>query len=461
MNMYRNAAVVLICVALAYCTNGGWTRVVDLPSHEVAAKPEWDDPSTWEANPQDEPSVVEIHLDISYPMAGFLPLAQGDDGLSTLHVIAQNVFQHMARVYGATDVDVRWRGVGDDLLDLPPSPLIQRGLFNGRSTRIDLSIENILSDFQSGRAEAAALVTDLMATGDVIGPLVVANELSEWLQSDDVRSNEFHVALLGVKAPYWGVTHPEECPPGPRYGCWYDERVRRFQRLERVEQFPIYVLVFGRGAESVTSVMESLQRGIREIDPDLETQVEVVTRKTRGFDTVLSCRAGTPAAGGEHDDQYALYTNNSGQYDCRRDSTVTLFCDFGDSFLPTEARAIWSTAPTTGELDSSVRDDTSGTSSEQSALPPAAVRVLDAQPEVDIDCSAIRSAPSESSGLELGLDVTGRANRSNDEVDWSEWSTEVGALGKTLQLDDFVQEIRIEPDRYRVELPRLLHFPGR
>ena len=90
-------------------------------------------------------------------MAGFLPLAQGEDGLSTLHVIAQNVFQHMARVYGATDVDVRWRGVGDDLLDLPPSPLIQRDLFNGRSTRIDLSIENILSDFQSGRAEAAAL----------------------------------------------------------------------------------------------------------------------------------------------------------------------------------------------------------------------------------------------------------------------------------------------------------------
>ena len=32
MNMYRNAAVVLICVALAYCTNGGWTRVGDPPA---------------------------------------------------------------------------------------------------------------------------------------------------------------------------------------------------------------------------------------------------------------------------------------------------------------------------------------------------------------------------------------------------------------------------------------------
>ena len=41
----------------------------------------------------------------------------------------------------------------------------------------------------------------------------------------------------------------------------------------------------------------------------------------------------------------------------------------------------------------------------------------------------------------------------DNATDWSDWSTELAALEKTMHLDGFVQAVRIQPDRYRVELP--------
>ena len=405
--------------------------------------------------------MVEIHLDVSYPMAGFLP-PRSPDRLSTYQVIAQNVSHHMARVYGGTEVSIRWHRVGQDLRDLPRSPRIQHDLFNGPSTRLDLSIERILSDLKSGRTEAAALVTDLMATGEVTGPLVVSSQLGEWLRSDHVQSGEFHIGLFGAKAEYWGVTHPDQCPPGPSLGCWYDERVRRFRRLESVARIPFYVVVLGRGAEAVTSVMESLQRGIDEMDLGIEAQWELMTHKSRGFETVLSCEVGVRGNGDEPQPQYALSRDDSGLYRCVRDGMVTLFCEFDvgeDSFLPTEGRAIW-TRTSTDDLDVGNRDDTGRTELVHTTGLPDGLRVHDTRLlQVDVDCSAIQNLPLVDASLQLGLEVTGSAIRPNKpDVDWSGWSTELAALGKTLHLDGFVQAVRIEPDRYRVELPGILRF---
>ena len=210
------------------CSESPTELVEGLPRLEEVARPEWDESPPGDAlEPREESGVVAIHLDISLPMAGFLPPPSRRDAVSTFHVVAQNVGQHMASVYGRSGgVIVGWRGIGHELIDLPRTLRIRRDLFNGRSTRLDLSIKSMLADFRSGRAEAAALVTDLMATGEgtgVTGPVTVANALGEWLQSEDVRSGDFHVGLLGVKAEYWGVTHPTECPPGPPLGCWFDE----------------------------------------------------------------------------------------------------------------------------------------------------------------------------------------------------------------------------------------------
>ena len=170
----------------------------------ATAAPAWNQPEAQAASPAGDPQLVEIHLDISTPMAGYLP-PDGDADLSAFQFVAQNAAQHMARVFGGADAPVRWVGVGHELRDLGARPPIERGLFDGRATELDRSMERMLADFRSGRAEAAALVSDLMATGDVTGPLTLFGVLGEWLESADVRSGAFHVGLFGMKADYWGV----------------------------------------------------------------------------------------------------------------------------------------------------------------------------------------------------------------------------------------------------------------
>lgn len=441
------------CSALPSCTGSTIGLVEALPRVESAATPEWDEPpSTDSLEPPEDPSVVEVHLDISYPMAGFLPPTSLRNELSTFHLVAQNVAQHMAGVYGkAGGVTVRWRGIGHKLVTLPRPLHIGSGLFDGRSTRLDLSIESVLADFRSGRAEAAALVTDLMATGEgtgVTGPLTVANALGEWLRSEDVRSGVFHVGMLGVQAEYWGVTHPTECRPGPPLGCWYDERLPGFRRLDSVVRLPFYVLVLGRGADAVTSVLESLQRGVVELDRDVEAQWELLTRRSLGFDTTLSCTAGGPGTGEERQPQYTLSVDQRQQHCCVRDEWVTLFCDFTNGFRPKDGRGIWEQTPA-GDSDN-----------DQASVTKDAGRDSDAGLELRLGVTGTVHDPRADWRVRIWAQRSTGNTTMDNTVDWSDWSTEVAALGKTMQLKRFVHAVQIEPDRYRVELPAILRFPG-
>ena len=168
------------------CT-GDTSRVQDLPLLTSTAAPVWDEPETGAASPPGDPELVEIHLDISSPMAGYLPPG-GDGDLSVFQLVTQNAAQHMARVFGSADAPVRWVGVGHELRNLGARPQIERGVFDGRSTQLEQSMERMLGDFRTGRAEAAALVSDLMATGDVTGPLTLFGALREWMGSADVRA---------------------------------------------------------------------------------------------------------------------------------------------------------------------------------------------------------------------------------------------------------------------------------
>ena len=181
---------------------GDTSRVEELPPLTATATPAWDEPQSGVASPSGDPEFVEIHLDISSPMAGYVP--PSDDGaLSVFQFVAQNAAQHMARVFGSAEAPVRWVGVGHELRSLGARPQVERGIFDGRSTQLDQSMARMLGDFRTGRAEAAALVSDLMATGDVTGPLTLFGSLGEWLGSADVRSGTFHVGLFGLKADYW------------------------------------------------------------------------------------------------------------------------------------------------------------------------------------------------------------------------------------------------------------------
>jgi len=445
----------LSCSAPRVCP-GDSRLVEDLPSVPVTAVPAWDEPATVEASPRADPELVEIHLDVSSPMAGYLP-ADGEGDLSVFQLVAQNAAQHLARVFGSAAAPVRWVGVGHDLRTLGARPQIVRSMFNGRSTELALSMERMLGDFRSGRAEAAALVSDLMATGDVTGPLTLFGALGEWLESPDVRSGAFHVGLFGLKADYWGVRVPG-CAARSPLGCRFDELRRRWVAIETVQRMPVYVLVLGRGAARVVSVMESLQATVDELnrgrDIPIETQWELLTRAAVGHDATLTCRAGA-LVDGEPGPQYALRVNERQEYCCQRDDPVTLFCDVEGGFQPAAARATWVLTPAPEPAASAVagtsavnEDDADGaavpaTGTEAAneeaadaaapapALPPGVDARIDGTRLVfDFACSAVRCGPPTALGLELRLEATGTV-AVTDAVGWrDDWSTQTGAVGR-------------------------------
>ena len=449
---------------------GDTSRVEGLPALTAPATPAWDEPATGVASPPGDPEFVEIHLDISSPMAGYLPPG-GEEDLSVFQLVAQNAAQHMARVFGSADAPVRWVGVGHELRNLGARPQIERGVFDGRSTELDLSMERMLGDFRSGRAEAAALVSDLMATGDVTGPLTLFGALGAWLESADVRTGEFHLGLFGLKADYWGV-RVRGCAARAPLGCRFDELRRRWVVIETVQQTPVYVLVLARGAAPVVSVMESLQATVDELnrgrDAPVETQWELLTRAALGHDTTVGCRAGT-RSDDEPGPQYALFGNEQQQHCCVRDDTVTLFCDVEGGFQPTAARATWVMTPaaeriaaaSVAETETANGDDADAATAASAPPPGVAARIDGTRLTFDFACSAVRCGLPAASGLELLLEATGTVTDAG-AVDWrDDWSTETGEVGRTLQLQGFVDAVRIDPDRYRLRTPALLRFQGR
>ena len=441
------SALIMVGVILTTaCDNGGdGEKPVDKFSISTRATPLWQGapvPSI-PPKPRPEPEAIDVHLDISAPMVGFLPPASNahepSHEPSVLRTAAQNVASHLTRLYGGGGVSIRWRAVGHDLRDLPEMPRFERTLFDGQWSRLTLSIESILSDFQTGHIEAAALVTDLMATGDITGPLAVSNALSDWLASDDVRSGTFHVGMLAARVNYRGW-QPADCPERTsELGCVYNERTGAITPLANVVKVPFYVLVLGRNFEKVEDVIESVRRGIEELGQDLEIKHEILTRKSRGFDSKMSCTARKPGDHGENGAQYVLFEDNMGNMKCRRDETVTLSCGLADRFQLTSAPTAFDESRETSRLSDAV-----------------AVRAVGDRLDLDIDCAQLQKIAGP---LKLSLkDVVGEITH-HWEVAWDEWSTEIDELGKTLQLEGFVQELRITPDSYRIELQQpLLQF---
>ena len=181
-------ALLTTCLAVTTATCGGGSscpdprtcagdtsRVEDLPPLTATAAAAWNEPAT-EAWPARLPirSWWRYTSTSPPPWPATCRRAATDD-LSVFQLVAQNAAQHMARVFGGADAPVRWVGVGHELRNLGARPQIERGVFDGRSTQLDQSMERVLGDFRSGRAEAAALVSDLMATGDTTGPLTLCS----------------------------------------------------------------------------------------------------------------------------------------------------------------------------------------------------------------------------------------------------------------------------------------------
>lgn len=426
-------------LALGACGGGDAPQLADRFPVSGSIEPVWPessplDPVVIDSTQMQSPRLA-IYLDLSSPMSGFVPPPGAEEaGVAggELRTVAQWIPDHLGRVYPG--VPLQWHGVAESVEALPQYPVFRRDIFTGTESRLSLAIEEILADLRTGRAQGGAIITDLVGTGELTGALDVARYLVPWLASAERREGDFHFGLIGVRGTYWGAFHRTRCPPAnDRLGCWYSERMPGWKpRLETPVGVPFYVLLFGRSADVLNEIAGSVQRDAD--GQEIEAVWELLTAAGSEQPRVEVNFEAVPEEGEPGEQQYALWRDaGNGSYGCLTGDTVQLTGTFprGSRFSPTEASIVpWPTgmaSPFTAGLDGE--------------------RVV-----VRVDCDAVRESES-APALRLNI---GGLMQPPSRPRWDDWSTPDDNTtehpGSTLQLRYFVEETRVEPASYRVDL---------
>ncbi|MCY4558842.1 MAG: hypothetical protein OXF79_21175 [Chloroflexi bacterium] len=444
-------AVAVAALALQACPAGTDPAEVSDVFLPVDVEPRWQGAAVDEAEVltrPEEPSRISVYIDVSSPMGGFFPLS-GREGkeTSTLRTLAQLTGDYVFRSYGGGGVPIDWRGVGHEIASVEDPPDLMRSGFRGTSSRLELALEEIFADFRSGRAEVAALVTDLMATVEdqLVGPLALAPPIGDWLDTEDVRSGEFHLALLAVRADYWGMTHPRLCPERDGLGCQYRERVEpgeRYLRLDGIAKLPLYVVLAGRGKERLVEVAESIKQDLDRLE--LEAHWELLTDASKTARETLSCELFERSERGQP--QYVLLRDTTG-FACKQDKEVVLACRLDNGMGLTSAAAAQESAPASLDPDQVWEP-----------LPDVFSAVVSGdEVEVVVDCAALRAwrPPVDVPPRQVRIEVAASPPESEATGAWDGWSGIVEEMGRTVQLTALVDRLRLAPDDYRIVLPTL------
>ena len=387
------------------------------------AKGQWKSRSTIVGRRLANPERLSIYLDVSEPIGGFLPMSPGGE-ISAFKTLVNSLPGRLVTMTGATRQKVEWKTFGEDLRSPRSAPNIDRPLFGAGATRLDLAITDAVQGLSSGKVGAAIVVTDLVATGDVIGAAGAAKPLLDWLSSEPVRSGQLHVGLLGVRAPYWGVLARACRPVKSGLGCWFSERTPGYKPLAQRALVPFYLLIFGRDAAAIEQLGTSLAADASK--RKLATQWELLTAAARPLPARLECTAHEP--GDEKGRQYALFRGPEGQIRCRRDEEVELSCrlsEVGIALSSVIAPGSW---------------------------PEVKVKSRGAGAVITVDCERIRDRETTTTDLDLTLDgVRGSAITKR----WQEWSSdtdeEASSLGRTLDLDRFLERVRLTPESWEID----------
>lgn len=384
------------------------------------------------------PGVV-IYLDTSHSMGGYLP-PSGAAESSAFRTVAQLIPGHLLGAYGG---EVAWRIVDTETRRLDSAPVFGRQLFGGSSTRLELAIREIVDGLHSGQIRGAALVTDLVATGGADGAMGAAQALLPWLASEGIRGRRFDVGILGVRGGYWGM-QANQCSSTGTLGCWYSEHAKRYIPLSEPVSRPFFVLLFGLSGDGATveaSLVERVGRGLERSlqELDLDPRWELLTASTRPRGGWLSCSAGRLTEHGRRP-QFALYRQTGGQVECRRDEVVDLTCC-----------AALSRPGSPG--------DCSGTEQvhllpSQDVPPWPAVSFFadGGHLSIHVDCESLRDEPPQG---ELGLEGLVTATLPPDPgAFWAGWSVDTDesqeSLSGVLQMDLFLETVRVRPKQYQV-----------
>jgi len=381
---------------------------------------------------------LRLYLDVSESMAGYLPTADGEN-TTGFRTVAHLVPDHLLRLYGPIET-VSWIAVDDKLQTFEREPRFQTSEFRGGETYLDLAVADAIDALRNHEVEAAAIVTDLVATREVSGALGLYNAIREWLRSSEVQNAELDFGILGVRIPFRGVANGK-CQALNELGCWYSERARAWQALAAPANRPFYILILGRSSLEgiVQSPSDSLvHRTGAALLGDIESlgfegRWEMLTYATRPRPAELQCTAKDM----DGNEQFTLLRNSELDYQCQQDKPVVFSCDLiqTDREIPVELK------PTAVEV--SWPQNYAGASLSDSAI------------KLHLDCSEIRRKKPEEPLLFTELE----AKPSEPAAGWTDWSTESDEseshLDRTLQLRHFIAGTRPESFVVDVEEPLL------
>lgn len=413
--------IFLLLLKLGHPSAKGAAQPAERLTFTWKVEPEWARSRSEVAQPRPREAGaagVDIYLDVSRPMSGYLPPPGKEKDFAGFRSLVRQVPDALVSAVGETGSVVSWFTVGSNpaSLDRPSEPL-RRERFTASESRLDLALQSMLARLSSGESGMAVLVTDLIATDELIGALGAAKPLFDWSRSAAVRAGELGYGLVGVRSKYWGVFTPA-CASASDLGCWFSEQMQDYRPLPRLMDRPFYLLVVGRGPAGVESVGKALRDGAKALGLDARWELLSAAAATR--ETAADCSASKLGTPGEK--QYALYWGGDGSYRCEREETIAIDCALPARFAPGSAQIESSWEAVSGEIP--------------------ADRLL-----LRVDCARLRTSPPAG---DLDLIVRGEPVR-GWAVEWADWSAETDEraedLGKTLRLNAFLEKIWLRPER--------------
>lgn len=378
-------------------------------------RPTWSNAESFaSARERAEPLDLAIYFDVSQPLGGFLPPTRGGEP-SDYEFLFNQIPDRLVAEAGGSRSHISWWAVDSGLTSIERPQPLERSRFKGRESRLDLSVTELIKGFAGGHLRAAVLVTDLISTEELTGAMGVAKALSDWMSSHAVQEGSFHAGLLGVRASYWGVETPR-CPAPAGTPCWFSEQSKAWKILPGVTKISFYILVLGRSEAEVIKIGEGLQESAKR--RKIDTRWELLSAIAHEQKISVNCHLARPGESGE---QFILVRDEKGAFTCQESKEVEIACP-----LPTEAQV--------------------GEPTIVASWPGVHAELRDARAVVvTLDCAALRKRPPTS---ELTLRLTGPPIFAPTKT-WEGWSTDsdatVADLGKTLQLDSFLEKVKPRP----------------
>lgn len=278
----------------------------------------------WSASPaaiQSAP-VVDVMIDVSQPMGGFLPVAAG--ATSEFQDLVTQAERALAASIAAGTTATSLRRFAIAAESREGTITMVQSAFQGTQTNLSLALAAAASRLTHGEAAAALLISDLVATEGITGGQSAGAAVSALLDSEFGRRGGA-VGLFAVRLAYSGVRVGKlpGCKVTPALGCWYSELANagfRWRPLSAVAYRPVYLLLIAQDQRGIEMVRDALQSWARQ--RDLTTQYELLS-----FSPIMTASPRELSSTCRYLRAEPLRINQAGMASCLRGGVARLNCD--------------------------------------------------------------------------------------------------------------------------------------